>query len=504
MGSALRSEPTAATGTHRAAAWLLLLPLVGYVAGFAAFTPQAFSVADESFYVAQAVAFAGGQRFVQGIEPVSGQASMVPASAYPVGTSLLQAPFVHMGDWRAAGWLSVVAVVGTVLILAQWLAEAGHPRALALIFLFYAPTLVFGRLAMSDAPSAAAVTLGLWLFWRGLAARGYWWLAAGFVAGAATLFRESNVLPFVPLLAGVLLRKERGSAALFAGVAAGLALRAASSAWMFGDPWFLKNSGFGFSLRAVGANAPLYAVALMVLLPGGLLAAWRYRGALRPELIAIIVLFFAFYALYDYSGVESGGLKRLLLGPRYFIPVVPLLVFMGASPFMRAVRRVRAATPVRLRRPLAGAALAIAAPFAFAVHPVMAARVSGGTSISDAIAGVPPSGAVLITNVILMQKYIVPGAGPRTIVATSDYGPALVKEMRSHGTSVYVALLDRTGSEFFAEATQENERYAGAVATVCRTTLMHDRWHTPVERLRIWRVGECGAPSASGPPAAPK
>ncbi len=54
----------------------------------------------------------------------------------------------------------------------------------------------------------------------------------------------------------------------------------------------------------------------MVLVPGGLIAVALYRGSRRPELIATVALFVAFYLMYDYSGFTSGMAKRLILGPR--------------------------------------------------------------------------------------------------------------------------------------------------------------------------------------------
>ena len=86
----------------------------------------------------------------------------------PPGTSLLQAPFVAIGGWRTAPLASVLALVAMVLLLRVWLETAGRPQIFALVPLMYPPTVVFGRLGMSDVPSGAIVTLGLLCFWRGL------------------------------------------------------------------------------------------------------------------------------------------------------------------------------------------------------------------------------------------------------------------------------------------------------------------------------------------------
>ena len=44
----------------------------------------------------------------------------------------------------------------------------------ALLVVGFVPTLVMGRVAMSDVPSLALVVLGLWLFWRGIERGGRW------------------------------------------------------------------------------------------------------------------------------------------------------------------------------------------------------------------------------------------------------------------------------------------------------------------------------------------
>jgi len=203
-----------------------------------------------------------------------------------------------VGGWRASFLASALALLATVLLTARWLACEGRSPLFALLLLGFPSAVAYGRMATSDVPSAAVVAAGLLLFWRGLdGARGAW-LAAGFLAGASTLLRESNVLPFAPLFAGALLRRDRGWPALAAGGALGLALRGGASWWTWGDPLYVKEAGYGFAPANVLANLDVDALGLLVFVPGGLLVAAAYRGRRRPEVLAALALYVAFYLAY--------------------------------------------------------------------------------------------------------------------------------------------------------------------------------------------------------------
>ncbi len=476
---------------NRGPDWLVLVPLVLYVAGFLLFPPRAITVSDENSYVSQAIVFASGHRLATTREPLTGAERQEPAAWYPVGTSALQAPLVYFGGWRAAAWLSVIALVVTILLLARWLEEAGRPAAFSLLLLAYAPTLVLGRTAMSDLPSAAVVTLGLWLFWRGQEAGWLTWLLAGLVAGASLLFRDTNALLFAPLFAGATLRRDRAWPALLVGGLAGVAVRLASSAWMFGNALYVRVT-YGFSLPAFSQNVALYAFALLVLLPGGLVGVLAYCGRRRPEVLATVVLTLVFFLFYDYSALESGILKRLVLGARYFIPLGSLVVFACAESFPRMLR-----LPWEwLKREgwlpfVRWSATALVAGVAFAVHPVMARWAGSQASIADAIYSSTAPSSVLVTHPAGTYKFISLAYGTRSIASRYELPPSAVPRIRAANADTYLVLLDRTDSAFFRAEITDNARYREQVEKACRLTLVHDCWHDAEDRLRIWRVDAC-------------
>jgi 4-amino-4-deoxy-L-arabinose transferase-like glycosyltransferase len=476
--------------------WTLLIPLALYLAGFAMFPPKAIVITDEARYVSQAVAFAGGNRTAVVRDPLTGAERSEPPSNYPIGTSMFQVPFVYFGGWRGAAWLSAVSLILATLLLGKWLSDAGRPIWFALMFLTYLPTLVLGRVAMSELPSAAVVTLGLWLFWRGQEGPRWTWLLAGWIVGLSLLFRETAVLAFAPLLAGAVLRRDRGWPALIVGGIAGVGMRLASSAWMFSTPFFVRNPGPGyfFSPSNIQQNALLYTFALLVLLPGGLLGALAYRGARRAEVIATVVLTLAFFLLYGFSGIESGLVKRIVLGPRFFIPVVPVIVFACAESFPRLWRRAsldERRWGYRWHKQLPWLAVALVAGIAFAIHPVMARWTQSQGAIGAAIYSATVPNSAIVTNLVGTEKFIGVMQEPRVLAPREYHPPSNVPRIRVVNRDTYLVFLDRTDSEFHQRENALNEHYLEQVEQLCGLTLVHDRWHNATNRLRIWRVEVC-------------
>ena len=65
-------------------------------------------------------------------------------------------------------------------------------------------------------------------------------------------------------------------------------------------------------------------------------------NAANLEVVATVILFTGFHFAYGYSAEESGWAKRLILGPRYFIPLLPLLALCAADVWPRFAGRIAA------------------------------------------------------------------------------------------------------------------------------------------------------------------
>ena len=464
-----------------------------YAVAFAFLYPAAITVADESAYINQArLILESGTLPV--VDSVAGRMIGVqPIGLYPLGTALLLLPFVALGGWHAAFWLPLLCTAAAVWVTARWLRDLSLSPLWAALLLGYPATLVMGRVAMSEAPSLLVAALGLWLFFRGIGRGGVVWVAAGFAAGLSASFRETNVLLLAPLFVGSVVRRDRGGSALLVGGLLGLAVRAVSAWFFFGDPWFIKPSSAPFTLSAVLQSAPIYLFSLLVLFPGGLVAGLAYRGPRRLEVVATVVLFTACYVSYGYSATQSGLPQRLILGPRYFIPLLPLLALCAAEVWPRWARRVADAAAVERRRSLeraAGAAVAIGVVAigvaAVGVQWVHADWGRERASARDAIYSRTTEGSILVTNWNATGKLLDLIYGKRAIVKRQSLGPLHLDRLGQMASEVYVVFLDRNDSAFWRQNAAGNAAFIRSFPEPPKLDL--DLEVSPTERLRIWRV----------------
>ncbi|HYV98859.1 MAG TPA: hypothetical protein VE967_15500 [Gemmatimonadaceae bacterium] len=465
----------------------LAAPLVCYVIALAVFPPAAFTVADEGLYVAQAVAFASGSRTVRTLNPLTGVETRAPVARYPVGTALIQTPFVWLGGWRAAPWASACALAFAVLVLGAWLRAMGYGPAFALLLFAYPSALVLGRVGMSDVPAASIVTLALALFWwsRQRSARAQ--AIAGGVMGISLLFRETNLLVWAPFALGAMFRREPGWRALAGGIAGGVAVRLAVSLWMYGNPFFLRDQGAGFAIEGALRNAAFYAAVLMTFIPLGLAAVVAYRGPRRAELTSAVAATFVLFTFYAYRATSSGLAQQLVLASRFFLPAVPLLVVACAEVYPRWFARLAARGTH-----LADAASVLACIAAVAVHPVVARNSEQQVMIVHAIYGATPDSAVVIENLAGAQRFLNPVYGPRTTVyrheVPADSLPGLVARNRD----VYIAFVDRPETATLREDALENAVYVQGAERVCALVLVYDQAH-PGGHVRVWKIAGCDA-----------
>jgi hypothetical protein len=430
--------------------------------------------------VRQAAAFAAGVRVLPG--GWAADAAVETLSPYAPGTALLQAPFVKAGGWRAAAWASVLALAVATIVLGWWLRDARYAPGFALLLPAYAPTMVVGRLALSDAPSVAAVTVGLWLFWtRG--ASGTRTLLAGVVAGLSTQFRETNLLVFMPFLVGAALRREPGWLLLAAGAAAGAAARPVASYLLFGSPLYVR-AVEAWSLAAAADSIPFYAFALLVLIPGGLVAIAAYRGPRRPEMIAAVLLVMATYVFYDYSGQSSAMIARLAAAGRYALPLVPLFALAWAE----VGPRWRRGAPLRALAVPAGAALVLAA---FAVHPVLAWWSAPDAAIVRDIYATTAARSALVADHHHQRKYISPLYGERFHFAIDGTPPEALARVADRHQDVYIVAVSRLESPIFRGIAALGDEYAASARHHCVLDPVLDRMYGSMRRLRIWAVRTC-------------
>jgi len=277
-----------------------------------------------------------------------------------------------------------------------------------------------------------------------------------------------------------------------------VALRLASASVLYGDPLFVADRfGNEFGFVFIFQNAPIYLLALLVMVPGGLAGALLYRGPRRPEVLLTIVGWVVFYLAYQYSGRESGALKQLVQGPRYFIPLVPLIAFAMAESLPRLWTRWQADAGPR-RNLLHGAgvtvvglwALGVAAA-AFGIHPAMDRyNRSQATMVKALYAHTTPNSAI-VTNLLATGKFINELYGPRVFVHRGHLRPSEVPRLLALNGSVQLAFLNRLDSDYYRQDAAKSDDFVRGTAAYCRLVPLHDKAHTATDHLRIWDVRDC-------------
>jgi 4-amino-4-deoxy-L-arabinose transferase-like glycosyltransferase len=455
-----------------------LAVLVLYGLGLALFPPTVALISDEAQYIRQAVAYASGERRVPARGPEGWEEKLQLPSDYPPATSLLQTPFVRLGGWRGAAWASFLALAILVFLTASWLGRRGLPGSYAALVPLFLPAAVLARTGMSDLPSAAVVVGALWLLDKYPSRTAA--LGGGFLAGASVAFRDSNPIFLVFALLGCM--RRRGPLPLLAAAAALGASTRFLLAWALQGNALMLRYRYPFTFEDAGIRALLYAFALLVLVPGGLAAALAYRGRKRGELLGTVLLPFTFFTLYSYSGRDSGVLSSIVLGPRYLLPLVPLLA-LAIAQFLEA----RVASP-RLKTNLERSLVLAAAALSFAVHPLMQHWSRHQAALVEALYGATDSRTLLVTEPGATAKYLNGLYGARTWADKRWVPPDEIVAHRAHGP-VQLVFIERDDSDYWRLMARRNQKYVDDVSARCELQTRVDQ--TNGDRLRILDVRRC-------------
>ena len=131
-------------------------------------------------------------------------------------------------------------------------------------------------------------------------------------------------------------------------------------------------------------------------------------------------------------------------------------------------------------------AAVIALAAAFAVHPVLDRWASGQVRIRETISRNVPADAVLVANTHALRKFIDDLARPYATLRRQHASPEGLERIRREHGGYYVALLDRTDSDYWRADAAEN---AAFVARLGDPEPLVDLRVSATDRLRIWRIG---------------
>lgn len=467
--------------------WLYVV-LGAYALGFLLFMPRVLVIGDEERYVSQAVAFSRGALSVPGWEIVHPPTRVV-ISDYPPGTSLLQTPFVRALGWRGAALASVLCLIVATLLTARLIEEAGYSPSFGLLVPAFAGSLFFGRVAMSDVPSAAIVALASWALWRAETRGWRWSVGAGLCAGLSLLFREPNAVLLGPLVIDVLVRGRASRSGVLIGGSIGVATRLALSKALFGSAFYVREAGYGFSLSSFSHSAPPFAAILLVLFPLGAALPFLYRGPRRRAMQSATIVYLLLFLFYEYDSIRENGLvKGFVLATRYVVPAVPLLAFMAADVYPRWFSWLSGTRYGGSMLRLAAGGIAGAA---FLVHPLASRQEATPVAIvRDAYEHTSPTVPV-ITNPKATLKYLSPSYGPRRLILRSSLDSSSLRQFSAEFPGLDVVLLDRNDSEMFREDARENDEFLAFARQRCELSEVSETRPNSWARLRIFRAKSC-------------
>ncbi len=333
--------------------WLLAAGAV-YLLLLVVFYPTMYTSIDEASAFSMAYVLRHGTIF-PGHTPAFHNADFYPSLSplgvhgrvyrFPVGFPLLLSALSFVG-WRAFFLVNPLLHLIAAACFACILRANRIPPRYAVLYLLFPCFALFTRTLFSDAFAASLTTITLYfLLCRRLP------LLAGLCLGLALLSRSASLIVAAALLA-VLLAEDwqrrahtplwKGQAArLMLGLLPFLTVNWVYNFYAFGSPFRSAYTVNALSWHGLAQSGPSYALALLLVYPGMLLAPFLYRGAFWRQGLAATTLVTLLAASYNESTFGNSVLQTLLSTPRQVLPVMPfyLLAFCGVlSSLMQAKR----------------------------------------------------------------------------------------------------------------------------------------------------------------------
>jgi hypothetical protein len=245
---------------------------------------------------------------------------------YPIGTALFAVPFVFIGDMKACFTMSLFSAILSLLILMQTIKHLKLNIDVAYLILLYPPLILLSRSFMSDLPALLISTIFFYVFFcfSNSLKKG---LSIAFLFGLGLLVREPLIILFTPFLMVYVYQNFNKNLIFFTlALIIASSLRPLSNYLIYHDIFFMKDPGIAFGFDLFFENLMLYVFSLTFFVPLGLIAVFRYKDKYQWIIKLTIAFYILFFCFYQYNGFQSGFLKGLILGPRFLLPITPLVI----------------------------------------------------------------------------------------------------------------------------------------------------------------------------------
>jgi len=296
------------------------------------FYPPYYAISDEQAYLSTAYALGKGTFFLDNaglkntIAAIRTENHLI--NKYPVGNSLLLAPFTII-NWKLGFLRNYIFFFAGFLLFLKILDHYGIERKMALLYLLHPSIILYSRTLMSDIPSMFFALLGVYLI---LKKRYY---LGGIFLGFNLLIRYTNLLIPLGICTGLLFEKRfKDVLKILPGVFLGLGLLLLYNWIAWGDIFlpFVKTGGRRFSIKYLWTSGLYYLISLNVLYPFMLVITLiqgikrKFTGFLFTTLMFLIT-----YSFYYYIHKGSNLIETLVMGQRFMLPVIPLMLLLYAN-----------------------------------------------------------------------------------------------------------------------------------------------------------------------------
>jgi len=155
-------------------------------------------------------------------------------------------------------------------------------------------------------------------------------LILGLLAGLSLWFRQTTIILLAGLVCVDCLKNYKAAIIFIVGIVLGLFPKLISNFYVYGDAFYSKNYE-AFALDHAVDNLAIYAFITLLLLPGGLILTYLYKGQKRKEIILSVTVFLLVHLFYRYNAASHGSfLSSVFYNGRYFIPSLALFAVVYA------------------------------------------------------------------------------------------------------------------------------------------------------------------------------
>ncbi len=260
---------------------------------------------------------------------------------YPLGTSFLVASFIIFFGKKSIFSIGAVCLLASYYLIWKTLKKNKLPVFASLLCFFFFPAVLMSRTLMPEMPSLLICSLFTFIYLSDFKNRNVKMLIVSFLAGLSIWFRETNILLFAILLIGPLFKNPSFIFSLIPGFLLGLLPRLQSSDLVYGNPLFLIQNPGRFSFNHVWGNLPIYSIVFIFFFPLGLYFIFNIRNKKYRLFQLTAILYFVFHLIYGYNPTPLGDLKTIMLSPRFFVPLIPIMAIIYGSAIQNSDRIFR-------------------------------------------------------------------------------------------------------------------------------------------------------------------